>query len=187
MGKQIYLSGNRIYLRKLRKSDINKAYLSWLKDPDVIRFMHAGTMSDNKTVLLDYYANFANNKNDFLFAIIMKKNNKHIGNVRLGPIEWNHKRSEFGLMIGDKKSWGKGFAFEAINAILKYAFELLNLNRINIYVVEENKAALAVYKKAGFKIEGCMRKNYCLNEKYSNTLVLGILKEEFINHGYSQS
>jgi len=185
MGKQIYLSSNRIYLRKLRKSDISKTYLSWLNDSQVCRFLHAGTMSSDKKDLLDYYNSFRGSKDNFLFAIITKKNNKHIGNVRLGPIERDHKRSEFGILIGDKKSWGKGFAFEVINVILKYAFERLNLNRINIYVVEKNKAALAVYKKAGFKIEGCMRKNYCLKEKYLNTLVLGMLKEEFVNHGHS--
>jgi RimJ/RimL family protein N-acetyltransferase len=187
MKKKMYLYGDRVYLRKLKRSDINKNYLSWLKDPEVTRYLDAGTMSVTKRNMLDYYANFQNNRNDFLFAIITKKDNRHIGNVRLGPIEWVHRRSEFGIMIGGKKSWGQGFASEAIRILLRYAFRVFNLNRINIYIVEENKPALALYKKAGFKIEGCLRGNFRKKGQYLNTLIMGILKKDFIDHGDTQS
>ena len=183
MSKQICLRGNRIYLRKFKKSDINNTYISWLKDPVVTQFMHAASKLISKKNLLQYYDNFKNNKNDFLFAVIINKNKKHIGNVRLGPVEWAHRRTEFGIMIGDKKNWGQGYASEAVKLILNYAFTDLKLNKINIGVVEENKPAIHLYRKSGFKKEGCIRNNFYLNGKYLNSIRMGMLKSEFVIHG----
>lgn len=185
MNKKVFLKNNRLYLRKFEKSDISDNYLSWLKDPELTKFMCAGGPLSTKKDLFEYYRHFKANKNDFLFAIILNQENKHIGNLRLGPVEWNHKRTEFGILIGDKKNWGKGFAVEAIKTASRHAFEDLCLNRINIFVVEENKSAVAAYKRAGFKIEGCLRENYWLKGKSFNTLLMGLLKKEFIDYGSS--
>jgi len=179
MNKRINLYTKNLYIRRQKKSDLTSAYLSWLKNPLVTRYMAHGTQSVDKRSLVQYYLNFKNNPNDILFAVTIKNSGRHIGNVRLGPIEWFHKRSEFGIMIGDQTIWGKGYAYEAIQAVLYYAFCTLRLNRINIYVVQENKAAVAVYKKAGFIVEGCMRDNYCLDGKYGNVLIMGMLAKEF--------
>lgn len=169
-------------MRKVNKSDLNQTYLAWLNDPEVNKFMHRNTKLATREDLLKYYNNFARNKNDFLFAIIVKENNKHIGNVRLGPIDRIHKRSDFGIMIGDKQSWGKGFASEAIKLVLNYGFKTLKINKINLGVIDDNKRAIALYKKLGFVKEGCIRKNFYFQGKYLDSIRMGLLREEFLKY-----
>lgn len=180
MKKEILIRGKKLYIREIKKSDLNKKYLSWLNNPDITKYMMNSTRPTTKKDIMSYYNKLKKSKDDLFLAVCLNKNKKHIGNVRLGPINRFHRRSEFGIMIGDKKSWGKGYAYEATSLILRYAFNELNMNRINIGVIDGNARAFKLYKKLGFKKEGVIRKNFYLDGKYLDSIKMGILKEEFI-------
>ena len=72
------------------------------------------------------------------------KNNKHIGNLKIGPININHKTSEISYFIGDKKEWGKGYATESVKLAIKYSFDNLNLYKCIAGVYESNFASSKV-------------------------------------------
>ena len=116
-----------------------------------------------------------------LFAIVDKGTDKHIGNAKLGPISYVHRKSEFGIMIGDKSFWGKGYCKEATQLVARYAFERLNLNRLELVVVSEHASAIAAYKRVGFKVEGCAREQFYSNGKFLDRTYMGLLKKEFLN------
>ena len=71
-------------------------------------------------------------------------------------IEWNNRTGLLAIGIGDANDRGRDME-EAIHLILKYAFYELNLHRVGLDVISYNKAAIELYKKMGFQIEGCMR------------------------------
>ena len=87
-----------------------------------------------------------------MFAIADAESHRHIGNVKLGPIDWVHRRAMFGIMIGEKEFWGKGAGEEVTRLMVEYGFYRLNLRRIGLVVFEEHRSAVRCYEKIGFKI-----------------------------------
>ena len=77
-----------------------------------------------------FYQIRIDNRHVFIDAILNKKTGAHIGNIKLGDINWIHRFSELGIMIGDKRYWGKGYGEEACKLVLAYAFDRLNLNKV---------------------------------------------------------
>ena len=82
-------------------------------------------------------------------------------------------------MIGDKLSWGKGFANEASKEIIKYCFNEIKLSQITLGVIEENINAVILYKKMGFIIDDIKKNIGIYNQKMCNSLRMSLNAENF--------
>jgi len=87
----------------------------------------------------------------------------------------------FGIHIGEEECRGKGYGTEATQLMLSYAFETLNLNRVELGVYDFNKQAIHVYEKAGFIREGIKRQDKFVNGRYADALIYGILASEYFS------
>ena len=85
----------------------------------------------------------------------------------------------FYIAIAEKENWSKGFGKETTRLMVDYAFETLNLNRVQLHVTVENERAVKVYKDIGFKIEGTMKQAMFHQNHYSDFYLMAILKEEW--------
>ena len=85
------------------------------------------------------------------FIIVIKENDKNIGSVYIRDIDKENKTGEFGIFIGDEDSLGKGYGIESQRLIMQYAYETLGLERLYLRVLEDNKSAIRMYEKNGFK------------------------------------
>jgi RimJ/RimL family protein N-acetyltransferase len=126
-----------------------------------------------------FYQSVTGTPSQIILAIVDKASNQHIGNIKLGPINWVHRRSPLGILIGDKEFWGKGAGSEAMRLMVEYGFRRLNLHRINLAVFAENEAAVRVYEKVGFKVEGRFRDDMFQDGRYKDRLWMGLLCSEF--------
>ena len=179
----VFLQGDKVYLRGLNKKDFHGPYFDWLNDPKVTRYLQSGLFPNSKEKMRDNYKQYVSGNGQLFLAIIDKKNKKHIGNIKLGPINWVHRFSEFGILIGEKKYWGKGFGYEATRLLLDHAFDKLNIHRIRLGVVDENKSAIRSYLKLGFKIEGKAREQFFIDGKYRDVIYMGVLEDEYRKQG----
>jgi RimJ/RimL family protein N-acetyltransferase len=94
-----------------------------------------------------------NNRSDVnLFGIFTNKDSVHIGNIKFDEINLLNKSATFGILIGDKKFRGKGFAKEAIIASVLWLKDNYDIETIKLGVDHENISALNLYLKLGFKI-----------------------------------
>jgi RimJ/RimL family protein N-acetyltransferase len=84
----------------------------------------------------------------------------------------------FGITIGAKDEWGKGYGTETTVLMVRYAFETLNLNRVWLHVFEYNQRGLRTYDKIGFKREGVLRQDHYQNGRYWDTITI-ILRQEW--------
>ena len=175
-----FILGEKVYLRPLEKKDLNERYLSWLNDPEVTRYLETGIFPSTMDQLEKYYQQVSGSSSQVILAIIDKDSDEHIGNVKLGPINWVHRKAAFGIMIGEKKFWAKGFGTEATRLIIEYGFFRLNLHRIYLGVFAEHKGAIRSYEKVGFKIEGCMREDLFQDGQYKDHLWMGLLRSEYV-------
>jgi len=142
--------GKRIYFKNLNLKDASKEYCSWLNNPKVNYYLETrkATVKDLKK-----YIKEKNKKQDCMFLGIFDiKNDTHIGNIKLEPIDLIQKKATLSLIIGNIDYWGKGIGTEATKLMINLAFKKLNLLKVDLGVISENKRAIRVYRKAGFNV-----------------------------------
>jgi len=148
IGNDEKIQGEHIYLRKLTEDDASDAYASWLNDKEVNEFLETRWATARE--LREYIVKHRADPNSFFAGVFDRSNDCHIGNVKLEPIDWKNKKAIFGILIGDKSYWGKGYGTEATYLITDFAFNTLNLHEVQLGVIANNTRALHVYEKIGF-------------------------------------
>lgn len=171
------IEGSMIFLRNLKKTDATKEYLKWLNSKKINQFLESRFTKHSKIDVRKYIEKMNYDPDIIFLAIIRKDNQNHIGNIKLGPINWNHKYAEIGVMIGDENSWGKGYASEAIKLISDFGFNYLKLHKITAGIYEENIGSIKAFLKAGFFIEGMRYKHFFFKGKYVNHILLAKIKK----------
>lgn len=115
-----------------------------------------------------------------LRLIIDTKEHGSIGIVMITDIDWKNSIAQFHSKISNTKNLrGQGYGTKATQALIKYAFEQLNIHCIYSHIIEYNIASQRVKEKCGFKKDGVLRKRIYKNNKYHDVIVWSILKEEF--------
>ena len=172
--KRVKIKGDRIYLRTLDEKNATQEYCGWLNNPEVNKYLETREAS---IANLKQYIKGKNEVPNCLFlGIFLKGNNKHIGNVKLEPIDLKAKKATFGILIGDKNCWGKGIGTEVTKIVMNYAFNDLGLEEVNLGVLSENKAAIKIYEKVGFYIEKKVKKGIQHGNKFYDKIVMKIRK-----------
>src|SRR3989344_7036025 len=102
MVKKYPIEGNNIYLDEMKFSFIGKTYLSWMNDKTVNQFLESRFQRWTIIKLKQYISEITIDLHNLFLAIVLKNGNKHIGNIKIGPINTFHKFADLGLVIGDK-------------------------------------------------------------------------------------
>lgn len=163
-----------IYLKKLNpKIHANKEYLGWMNSFEIHKYTEQKykkhTIKDIKRFIVDKNKS----KNEFLYGIFLKKK-IHIGNIKLGPINFFHKLAEISLFIGNKTYTGKGYASLAVKKIINIA-KKKGIKKLNAGVYSINKESIKLFSKLKFKKEGILVKNIIYNKKRYNSIIFGKL------------
>lgn len=142
------LTGQRLYLRALLTDDATPEYCAWLNDSEVTRFL------STKHATIEELQNYIKQKSIrldcFFMGMFLNDLGKHIGTIKLEPIDMLGKRATIALMIGDKQYWGQGYGPEALQLLIDYCFGELNLDEVNLGVRSNNHPAIRSYEKLGF-------------------------------------
>ena len=164
--RPVFLNGKRIFLSPLSKKLDLKTYASWLNDQETTLYMGSGRFPTTIESLKEYIDLYNKSKDDILLGIFLSKNSKHIGNITLHMIDWRNRRGAIGIIIGEKRARGKGYATEAIKLVVRHAFDKLNIHKLYAGTVEGNEASRRAFKSVGFKEEGLLKEHFYLNGKY---------------------
>lgn len=103
----------------------------------------------------------------------------HVGSTGLHQINWKDRCAIFGIALGEKTYWDRGYGTDATRTMLRFAFEELNLNRVELEVFDENLRARRCYEKVGFRHEGTRRQAVFTEGVYHDVHLMSILREEF--------
>ena len=159
------LESSRLSYRALSLEHCSNKYVSWLNNPAVYKYLETGGNYTLET-LKNYLSSVEGNPEMLFWAIHLKSNDEHIGNIKIDPINKRHGLGEYGILMGETTEWGKGYAKEASVSILDYCFDILNLRKITLGVVEKNTSAVSLYKSLGFEIEGVYKKHGLYGNEY---------------------
>jgi len=150
----ISFESNRLRLRELTVENVSENYVSWLNDNEVNQYLESRFYKHSIADVERFVERINRESYNILLGVFIKKNMKHIGNIKIGPIDRYHNTASIGLLIGDKNEWGKGYASEAIQSVTKFSFDKLNLIKISASCYESNIGSKKAFEKSGYKIEG---------------------------------
>jgi len=174
MNINIRAEGERILLRSFDSSLITNTYLSWFHDRKVNQYL----MEQGARTTLDdirvYVESLQKSGEDKFLAVFFKQNEKHIGNVRIGPIDSVTKKCRYGMLIGDTDYHGKGIGTEVVKVASEICFNTLGMQKIYLEVFENNYAAVRIYEKNKFITEGLLQKHKKLNGVYQNIRIMSL-------------
>jgi RimJ/RimL family protein N-acetyltransferase len=171
--KNYFLECELFYFVKIDSSYISDEYCKWLNDPDITKFMNIGKVPISFLEMENYISSTVQSNTIIMFAICIKENNRHIGNIKLWNIDWINRSAIISIMIGDKEYNGLGIATNSIKLICDYAFNTLNIHKINVDIQQENIASIRVFEKNGFIKEGLRLDDIFYDGKWCNRVLMG--------------
>src|SRR3712207_6126379 len=153
----ISLHGEKVALGPLRR-DLLPLHVKWANDPDVTLTLEGwagpSTLEDQQAW---YERESKRDPTKVFFLIYELATLRPIGAVDLTNVSHFNRTAWFGIFIGEKDCWGKGYGTEATRLTLGYAFETLVLHNVTLSVHADNERAIRAYTRAGFTVVGRRR------------------------------
>ena len=176
--RPVFCRGHETHLLIPLRKDV-PLLLRWINDADVSEFLSSRFpfMEKNEEKWIE---TAADDRLSNQVLIIGTGTCKPIGTIGLHRIDWVARRATLGISIGEKSYWGKKHGTEAMMLLLHYAFDRINLRKIELGVHDFNERAQKCYTRCGFKVEGCKRQHMFRDGAYHDTVMMGILAEEFL-------
>ena len=174
------IDANRIRLRIISEADTDAFYAIY-SNPEVMRYWSTPPLADRQAAvnLIARIQEDLNRRVILKWGIALRTDNQLIGSLTLFNLDFNHRRAEVGYALG-REHWGQGYMNEALQALLAYAFETLDLHRIEADIDPRNTASIKTVERLGFKREGYLRERWQTNGEIQDAFFYGLLRHEWL-------
>ena len=174
-----FLISDRLYLRAVEADDMPLSQV-WINDPEVRRNLIVARPMDLVAQRSWHEGHDRRPQpRDLPFAIVLLDGDRYIGNTGLHSIDWINRKSTTGTLIGEKDCWGHGYATEAKHLLCRYAFDTLDLAKLESEVFSYNIASARHLEKNGYVREGVRRQAYFREGRRIDAVMYGLLAEEW--------
>ena len=174
------IRGEQVYLRPAERSDID-LFVRWFNDAETTRYLAmVGPMGHAAEERWFDGMLERQGKRDYHFVICLLADGRPIGTAGLHQVDAESGSAAFGISIGDAADRGKGHGTDALNAIADFGFGELRLERLWLDVYEPNAPAQRSYHKAGFILEGTMRRAHLRHGEWLNVQRMSLLRDEWL-------
>ena len=173
------IAGDLVILRALERSDLERCY-RWMNDPTVVRTLKSRypIPFESEAAWLEDAAKGSTNERHF--AIERKESRTHIGNASIHDIDWVSRNAAIGMFIGDPASWNRGFGSDSLRALVRFAFEEMNLHKLKVNVFDYNDRAKHVLEAIGFTQEGKLSREFFREGKYHDIVIFSIFSDSIL-------
>ncbi|MGG0720516.1 GNAT family protein [Robertmurraya massiliosenegalensis] len=170
------LETERLELRQVTKEDAPHI-LSYLSDEEVMQYYGLEPFQTIEEALdeISWYQSILKNKTGIRWGITLKDQGEVIGSCGFHNRVPQHYRTEIGFELS-RKYWGQGIAREAINAIIQYGFEHMEIHRIEALIEPPNLPSQKLVENQGFVREGLLRNYEFTREKFDDLYMYSLLK-----------
>ena len=173
------LKTDDLQLRPSNPTDA-EGMLAMLSDQESMRYWSDQPISDLDAAIevLDQDLESDAQGNSMCWAITFNGQDKMIGKCILFQFS-RENRAEIGYIL-NRKYWRQGLTYQALGAVIDFAFNTLKLHRIEADVDTENLASIGLLEKLGFKREGLFRERWRVYDEWQDSLMLGLLKQDWL-------
>jgi RimJ/RimL family protein N-acetyltransferase len=172
------LEGALVRLRPRETADIPRAN-ELFNDPDVLWGLLM-TFPIPTAATREWFEGTRTDPNGARF-VIETLDGAFIGICSIEDIVARSRSAECGIWIG-KPYWGRGYGTDAMRTLARFGFRSMNLQRLSLHVYATNTKAIRAYEKVGFRVEGRLRRDQFLDGGYVDTITMGLLAEELLDH-----
>jgi UDP-4-amino-4,6-dideoxy-N-acetyl-beta-L-altrosamine N-acetyltransferase len=167
-----------IRLTPLEDGDVDTVY-RWHNSPDVRDLTMGFRFPAHREGVSDWLKRLREGNGAAKAVYAIRKAGALVGSVQLNEIDQLHRKALLGIFVADPRQRGLGVGHVAACLILDFAFNGLDLARIELEVMSSNTGAMRLYERLGFVREGTKRSDYFLDGKRHDVAVYGLLREEF--------
>lgn len=150
--REIEIQSERLKITPFTEDHLTERYVSWLNDPELMRFSEQRHKAHTLATCREYLHSFDEGPNCF-WAVVKKKSGAHIGTMTAYVNELN-KVADVGVLIGDRDSHGKGYATEACRAVIGFLLREAGMRKVTMGCLDVNKPMLGVMKSLNAKPDG---------------------------------
>lgn len=172
------IKGRIVTLRAMELED-QEILREMVNDPEIEKMVGGYSYPISKDQQLKWFNLNVNNQNN-LRLIIETEEDGVIGFANIINIDWKNRSAFHGIKIANKGFRSKGIGTDTVMAIMRYAFEELQLNRLESSIVKYNEPSRRLYDKCGWAVEGIKRKSLFKINEYHDELIVGILREDYL-------
>lgn len=177
-----FLEGPKVYLRPIEEEDLDSFYQQALWNKEGRRLTGTQQVFSRKG-LQEWFETNATDNSRIDLLICLQENGQVIGDVALLDIDRQNRNAIIRISVFNQTYWDGGYGTEALSLLVEFGFNIVNLHRIGLDVFAYNTRAKKSYEKLGFSKEGIIRDALFYDGSYWDSLLMGVLKEEFIkNH-----
>ena len=169
----------RLTVRSLTAADVN-AVFAVFSDPVVVRYWDGPLMRTNEDAIqyLGQIHNGFRRREFFQWGIADSSSGTVVGTCTLAQFSDIHQRCEIGFAL-QQAHWGKGLGSEAVAAVIDFAFETLEMHRIEADVDPRNDRSLRLLERFAFEREGFLRERYYLHGERQDAVLMGLLRRNW--------
>lgn len=178
MGRRRFMiAGEHVILRAFEREDAERCY-RWMNDPNIVRTLNSRYPMAFQSEIEWVDRAMHSDPNERHFAIERKDDRTHIGNASIHDIDWVSRAAWFGLFIGEPAAWNRGFGGDGIQALVRFAFDEMNLTKLRIRVFGYNDRAKHVLEANGFVREGCLERDFYREGMYHDIVLYSMFREK---------
>lgn len=173
------ISSSRLLLRWISEEEVDALYAIF-SNPEVMRYWSTRALGDRNAaseLLKEIHEGFRN-RSLLKWGIARRLDDTLVGTTTLYNLDFNNRRAEMGYALG-RAHWGNGYMQEALKSLLTYAFEVLDLHRIEADVDPRNVASIRTLERLGFQREGYLRERWQVDGEIQDALFYGLLRPDW--------
>src|SRR5215216_1596427 len=172
------IEGGTVELRRHARDNYG-LYAAWYGDPEIWHLTSWAPSPLNRSAVEKLFEDRELSPVDDSFAIHVKDEDEPVGVISLMNISDANESAELSVIVGQPDDRHRGYGSEAIELLLRYAFEELGLNRVALSAFDFNGEAIAAYEKLGFAVEGRYRQAIKRNSGFHDAILMSIVKGEW--------
>jgi RimJ/RimL family protein N-acetyltransferase len=172
------IEGETVELRRHARANYG-LYAAWYGDPEIWHLTSWAPSPLNRSAVEKLFEDRELSPMDDSFAIHVKDEDEPVGVISLMNISEANESAELSVIVGHPDDRHRGYGTEAIELLLRYAFEELGLNRVALSAFDFNGEAIAAYEKLGFAVEGRYRQAIKRDSRFHDAILMSIMKGEW--------
>ncbi|MEZ4223852.1 MAG: GNAT family protein [Polyangiaceae bacterium] len=168
-------------LRRPEPKDVDALYAQ-KNDPEVANALGGFSMGYARADISEWVERHRRMGGELIWVIAATSDDTCLGHVGLYNIDHRIRKAEFAIMLGAKERQGQGLGKRVTRFVLDYAFDNLNLNRVELSLLASNARAKRLYDSLGFVQEGVQRQAQFKNGEYLDVILMSLLRDEWTQH-----
>jgi ribosomal-protein-alanine N-acetyltransferase len=153
-----------IKLNHFRLSDIDEQYISWLNDPEVVKYSNQRFRKHSRETCVEYLNSFKSSESIFL-SITHKKSEDSIGTMTV-YFSSNHQTADIGIMLGNKSYWNQGLGEEAWSTVMEFLLKKAKVRKVTGGTLSCNKGMMRIFEKLDMSLDGVRKDHEVIDGKF---------------------